>query len=49
MTARVDGVIARIRALQQAVIEGHPETTHDPEVVRRGGDIILVAHGHYNR
>ncbi|PWN96823.1 hypothetical protein FA09DRAFT_330907 [Tilletiopsis washingtonensis] len=49
MTARVDGVIARIRALQQAVIEGHPETTHDDEVVRRGGDIVVVAHGHYNR
>ncbi|CEH13171.1 phosphoglycerate mutase-like protein [Ceraceosorus bombacis] len=29
MSDRVDGVIAKIRVLQKAVIEGHPETTHD--------------------
>lgn len=49
MSDRVDGVIAKIRALQKAVIEGHPETTHDENVIKRGGDVILVAHGHYNR
>ncbi|KDN43109.1 hypothetical protein K437DRAFT_278827 [Tilletiaria anomala UBC 951] len=49
MTQRVDAVIAHIRYLQKAVIEGHAETTHDPEIVRRGGDILLIAHGHYNR
>lgn len=49
MTARVDGIIARIRSLQKAVVEGHPQTTGDPEVVKRGGDVLLVAHGHFNR
>lgn len=49
MTARIDGVIAEIRRLQKAVIEGHPETLHDAEVVKRGGDVMLVCHGHFNR
>ena len=49
MTRRVDGLIEQIRTLQKAVIEGHAETTGDPEVIKRGGDILVVAHGHYNR
>ncbi|CAD6985915.1 unnamed protein product [Tilletia controversa] len=49
MTARVDGVIAKVRALQKAVIEGHPETLHDDAVMKHGGDIMIVAHGHFNR
>lgn len=49
MTARIDGVIEKIRTLQKAVIEGHPQTTHDPAVIKRGGDVMVVAHGHFNR
>lgn len=49
MTARVDGVIEKIKNLQKAVIEGHPQDTHDCAVVKRGGDVMVVAHGHFNR
>ncbi|CAO1628466.1 unnamed protein product [Sympodiomycopsis kandeliae] len=49
MSDRIDSVIAQVKHIQQAVIEGHPQTLHDPEVEQRGGDIIIVAHGHYNR
>ncbi|CAD6977134.1 unnamed protein product, partial [Tilletia controversa] len=34
MTARVDGVIAKVRALQKAVTEGHPETLHSDAVMK---------------
>lgn len=49
ITSRIDSFISEIKSLQKAVIEGHSETTNDPEVIKRGGDIIVVAHGHYNR
>lgn len=49
MTQRVDRVIAKIRTLQKAVIEGRPQDTHDAAVMQRGGDVMLVAHGHFNR
>jgi thymidylate synthase len=49
MTKRVDRVIDKIRALQKAVIEGHVCETHDQAVIERGGDIMVVAHGHFNR
>lgn len=49
MTRRIDGTIAEIKALQKAVIEGHPETTHDDAVMQKGGDIMIVSHGHHSR
>lgn len=49
MALRIDGVIEKIRQIQKAVIEGHPESTHDPAVIKRGGDVMVVAHGHFNR
>lgn len=49
MTQRVDGVIEKIRTLQKAVIEGRAEETHDSAVIKRGGDVMVVAHGHFNR
>lgn len=49
MTARVDRVIAKIRTLQKAVIEGKTAELHDEAVTKRGGDVMLVAHGHFNR
>lgn len=49
ITSRIDNFISEIKSLQKAVIEGHASSTHDPEVIKRGGDIIVVAHGHYNR
>ncbi|UZJ54755.1 hypothetical protein CBS101457_004075 [Exobasidium rhododendri] len=49
MTRRVDGVIDKIRVLQKAVIEGRAGDTHDESVIKRGGDVMVVAHGHFNR
>lgn len=49
MTRRVDGVIDKIRVLQKAVIEGRASDTHDEAVIKRGGDVMVVAHGHFNR
>lgn len=49
MTERIDRTIAEIKALQKAVVEGHPETTHDEAVIKKGGDILLVSHGHHSR
>lgn len=49
MTARVDSVIAKIRELQKAVVEGHAESLHDDAVAQKGGDVMLVCHGHFNR
>ncbi|CAO1626179.1 unnamed protein product [Parajaminaea phylloscopi] len=49
MTERIDRTIAEIKRLQKAVVEGHPETTHDDAVIKKGGDILLVSHGHHAR
>lgn len=49
MMARVDRVIEKIRVLQKAVIEGRSAETHDQAVIQRGGDVMVVAHGHFNR
>lgn len=49
MTARIDGTIAQIKSIHKAVIEGHPERTHDDAVMAKGGDILIVSHGHHSR
>lgn len=49
MTKRIDGTIAEIKRLQKAVIEGHPERTHDQAVMQKGGDVMIVSHGHHSR